>query len=118
MATVVWDAYGVIDMDFLEPGTTINSEHLAEMLKTLKQRLRRIRKHKKNILLQNDYASPHILRAIVEAIENLDLTILSHSPYSPDLAPCDFRLSPEMKEDLHGHLCGSNKVVERMSGTG
>ena len=49
----------------------------------------------------------------MEAIENLNLTILPHSPYSPDLAPCDFHLSPNMKEDLHGYLCGSNEGLER-----
>jgi len=54
----------------------------------------------------------------MEAIENLDLTILPHSPYSPDLAPCDFHLSPNMKEDLHGHLCGSNEGLERTAGNG
>jgi hypothetical protein len=113
MATVVWDAYGVIDMDFLESGTTINSERYTEMLRTLKQRLRIIRKNKKNTLLQNDNARPHISRAIMETIENLDLTILPHSPCTPDLAPCGFHLSPKMKEDLHGHLYGSNEVVER-----
>jgi hypothetical protein len=36
MATVFWDSNGVIHMDFLEPGTTINSEHYIA-LKTLKQ---------------------------------------------------------------------------------
>jgi hypothetical protein len=113
MTTVVWDAYDVIDMDFFEPGTTINSERYTEMLVTLKRLLRRIRKHKKNILLQNDNARSHISRAIMEAIENLDLTILPHSTYSPDLATYDFNLSPKMMEDLHGHLCGSNDVVKR-----
>jgi hypothetical protein len=113
MATVVWDAYGVTDVDVLEPGTTINSERDTEMIRTLKQRLRGILKHKRNILLQNDNARPHISRAIMEAIENLDLTILPYSPCSPDLAPCDFHLSPKMREDLHGHLCGSNELVGR-----
>jgi hypothetical protein len=54
MATVSWDA-----MDFREPGTTINSEGYAGTLKYLKQWLRRVRKPKKNILLQHGNARSH-----------------------------------------------------------
>jgi hypothetical protein len=28
---------------------------------------------------------------------------LDHPPYSPDLAPCDFRLFPKLKTALKGH---------------
>ena len=31
---------------------------------------------------------------------NMDL--LSHPPYSPDLAPCDFWIFPELKKTLKG----------------
>jgi hypothetical protein len=37
MATVFWDADGVIHMDFLEPGTTTNPKRYIATLKTLKQ---------------------------------------------------------------------------------
>ena len=30
------------------------------------------------------------------------MTMASHPPYSPDLAPCDFFLFPRMKRDLKG----------------
>jgi hypothetical protein len=50
----------------------------------------------------------------MEAIEKLDLTIVPHPPYSPDLAPCDFHLFPKMKEDLCGYLCDSDEEVERI----
>lgn len=29
------------------------------------------------------------------------------SPYSPDLAPCDFALFPKLKQDLHGRRFGN-----------
>jgi len=31
------------------------------------------------------------------------MTTLSHAPYSPDLAPCDFFLFPRMKKNMKGH---------------
>jgi len=56
-----WDADGVNHMDFLEAGTTMNSECYIATLKTLKQQLRKVQKHKKNILPQNNNARPHTL---------------------------------------------------------
>jgi hypothetical protein len=48
----------------------------------------------------------------MEAVDVLDLNILSHPSYSPDLAPCDFHLSPKMKE-LRGQKYASNEEVKR-----
>jgi hypothetical protein len=50
----------------------------------------------------------------MKAIEKLDLTIIPHPPYSPDLAPCNLHLFPEMKEDLSAYLYGSSEEVERI----
>jgi hypothetical protein len=81
MATVFWDADDVIHMVILEPGTPINSKHYTATLRTSKERLRRVQKHK-NILLQHHNARPHISQTTTEANEKLDHTILSHPPYS------------------------------------
>ena len=72
-----WGANGVIDMVFIEPGTTMNSEHYIATLKTLKQQLRRLWKHK-NILPQHDNARPHTLQTITEAVEKLDYSAPIH----------------------------------------
>jgi hypothetical protein len=42
-----WDADSVLHMEFFEAGT-INSECYIATLKTLKQQLRKVQKHKKN----------------------------------------------------------------------
>jgi hypothetical protein len=83
-----WAADGDIDMVVIEPGITINWEHYAATLKTLKQ-LRRVWKHK-NTLLQHDNARPHTLQTTMEAVEKLDLTIPWNLPYRPDLATFHF----------------------------
>jgi hypothetical protein len=71
---------------------------------SIKQWLRRARKHKKNMLLQPDDARPHTLQTIMEATEKLDLSILPHPPYRPDFASCDFHPFPKVQGDLCGHL--------------
>jgi histone-lysine N-methyltransferase SETMAR len=56
-------------------------------------------------------------QATMEAVEKLDLTIVLHPPYSPDLVPCDSLLLPKMKEDLCGYLYDSDKEVGRADRT-
>ena len=42
--------------------------------------------------------------------------ILPHPPYSPDMAPSDFYLFPNLKSQPHGTQCGSNEgVIEAVS---
>jgi histone-lysine N-methyltransferase SETMAR len=96
---------GATHMEFLEPGTTNNAERHIATLKTLKQRLKGVPKHKKNILLQHDNARLHISRTtMMETTEKLDLTVLPHPPYSPGLAPCNFHSFPKTTEDIRVHL--------------
>ncbi len=63
MATVFWDASGVIHIDFLERGATINSECYITTLRTLQWHLKRFRKEMRNAVLQHDNARPHTSRA-------------------------------------------------------
>lgn len=112
MATVFWDVSGVIHVDFLEPGSTINADRYIQTLKDLKKRLGRVRTNKK-IVLHHDNARPHTARATVEAINTLGFSLLPHPPYSPDLAPCDFHLFPKLKDYLRGVHFNSNEELER-----
>jgi hypothetical protein len=58
MATVFWDAEGVILVDIMPRGQTINSDLYTKTLKNFQKRLRRVRPHKNiaEILLQHDNA--------------------------------------------------------------
>jgi hypothetical protein len=39
-----------------------------------------------------------------ESVTNSNTVIVPHSPYSPDLAPCDFALFLKLKMNLKGHF--------------
>jgi len=43
------------------------------------------------------------------------LTVIPHPPYSPDLAPCDFLLFPEMKCKLKGRCFNSIEEIQTES---
>lgn len=104
MITVFWDIEGVILVDVMPRGETINSQAYIKTLKKLNQRFRRVRPHKNpaDLLLLHDNARPHTSLATREAITKLGWTVLPHPPYSPDLAPSDFHLFGPLKDALRG----------------
>ena len=63
MAIIFWDAQGIIIVEFLPRGKTINSEaHTRiETLQKLRARIRRVRPNLEinKVLLQHDNARPH-----------------------------------------------------------
>jgi histone-lysine N-methyltransferase SETMAR len=58
----------------------------------------------KNVLLLHDNAPSHTAAATVEFINSYKRQLLSHPPYSLDIAPCDFFLLPELKKMLAGKI--------------
>ena len=46
----------------------------------------------KKVYLLHDNARPHVSKKTKSALEKMDFEVLSHPPYSPDLAPTDFHL--------------------------
>ncbi|GFN92479.1 transposase [Plakobranchus ocellatus] len=88
---------GVVHVEFLEQGQTVNSERYISTFRALKFRLRRVWRGKDSIL-QHDKARPHTSRQTQDALRQLELTTLPHPAYSPDLAPSDYYLFPQLKE--------------------
>jgi len=54
------------------------------------------------IILHQDNAPAHRAESTQLEISLLGFEILEHPPYSPDLAPMDFRVFPELKSQLRG----------------
>ena len=113
MATVFWDAQGLILVDFMPRGETISSEAYIETLQKLKTKIRRVRPNLETnkVLLQHDNARPHTSMRTREAITSFGWTTLPHPPYSPDLAPSHYHFFGAMKKSLRGkHYENDEKV--------
>ncbi len=54
------------------------------------------------LLLHHDNASAHTAAVTLDFLAERGVQLVTHPPYSPDLAPCDFFLFPKMKERLRG----------------
>lgn len=55
-----------------------------------------------NIILHQDNAPAHTASSTQLEIDVLGFEKLTHSPYSPDLAPMDFAVFPQLKSELRG----------------
>ncbi|EGI69773.1 Mariner Mos1 transposase, partial [Acromyrmex echinatior] len=56
-------------------------------------------------------ASAHSSAVATAKLVELHYELLPHPPYSPDLAPCDFFLFPNLKKWLGGKKFTSNEQV-------
>ena len=89
---------------FLERRNTVNSENYCELLTEVKKDIKNKRRGLQSrgvILLQNN-ARPHTAARTLAKIEDLGWKLLTHPPYSPDLAPSDFHLFGPLKESMKG----------------
>ena len=100
MLCVWWDQCGVVYIELLKAGETdryrqqiINLNHAL-----IEKRAEWARRHGK-VILQHDNAPSHIDEVVKNTLKALNWEILSHPPYSSDLAPSDYHLFASM-----GHL--------------
>ena len=63
---------------------------------------------KKQWFLLQDNARPHIAAVELAALIEIGGTALKYSPYSPDVAPCDFWAFPTLKRQLRGKRFSSD----------
>jgi histone-lysine N-methyltransferase SETMAR len=114
MLSVFFDCNGPITIDFLEPNTMINADRYSSLLASLKADIQNKRRSGvKPVILHHDNARPHTAHQTMEAIKKLKFDLLPHPPYSPDLAPADFALFPQLKRHLRGHVHVSRDHLEQ-----
>ena len=58
---------------------------------------RRLRTGVRGLLLHHDNASAYIAAVTLDFLAARDVQLVTHPPYSPDLAPCDWFLFPSVK---------------------
>lgn len=113
MATVFWDAHGIIHIDYLEKGKTITGEYYSKLLDRFDADLKQKRPHlaKKKVLFHQDNAPAHKCAVAMAKLYELRYELVPHPPYSPDLAPSDYYLFPDLKKWLGGKRFESNGEV-------
>ncbi|XP_026327857.1 histone-lysine N-methyltransferase SETMAR-like, partial [Hyposmocoma kahamanoa] len=114
MATVFWDCEGILLVDYKEKGVNITREYYARTLERLKEAVKEKRRGKwtKGVLLLQDNAPVHKSNVAMAALHKCGFQSLTHPPYSPDLAPSDYYLFPNLKKDLRGNKFRDDEEVK------
>lgn len=109
MAVVFWDKGGILQIDWLPKGDTINSQYYIACLERLRNTVKKDRRGKltRGILLLQDNAPPHTSNLTTAALHDLNFAAIAHPPYSPDLSPSDYWLFGPMKNYLRGKNYGN-----------
>ena len=90
LAFIFWDAQGILLIDYLEKGRTINSEYYIALLVHLKEEIaKKWPQMKKKVLFHQDNALSQV-DCNDGKTKWLHFELLLHPPYSPDLAPNDY----------------------------
>ena len=65
--------------------------------------------------LLHDNARPHTALSISRFLTKHNVTGLPHTPYSPDLSPCDFFLFPRLKKRLKGRRHENIEAIQAVA---
>nr|CAD45367.1 transposase [Bythograea thermydron] len=115
MATIFWDAGGVLLVDVLPRGSTITGKYYAGVLGRLRDSIRQKRRGKLTrgvLLLLHDNAPVHKAHHAQAALRDCGFEQFNHPSYSPDLAPNDYFLFRQLKSSLRGRRFDDNDEVK------
>ena len=89
MASIFWDNQGVIIVDYLEEGRTLNGAYYAEKRTRLRQEIVRKRRRKltRGVLLLQDNMPAQMSQVTMPAATHCGFEVLPHPPFSPDSSP-------------------------------
>jgi histone-lysine N-methyltransferase SETMAR len=97
MLIIFFDIEGVVHKEFVLAGQTLNSSYYCDILRQLHENVQRLHPElwrQKNWLLHHNNTPSHTSFFTRESLAINNITAIPDSPYSPDLAPCDFSLFP------------------------
>jgi len=104
LALIFWDQDGILLIDYLPKGQTINAEYCSSLLVQLKDILKEKCRGKvtNGFLFLHDNAPAQRALATQKKLTYLGFQCLYHPPYSPDLALSDYHLFSGLKKQLRG----------------
>jgi histone-lysine N-methyltransferase SETMAR len=97
MLSVWCGVRGVIHWELLPTGSTVTADVYCEQLDRVAAKLQG---KQGKVYFLHDNARPHIAKSTRQKLLELGWTVLSHPPYSPDLAPTDYYLFRSLTDYL------------------
>ena len=103
LLVVFFDWKGIVHHEFVPRGQMVNKQLYQEVLARLRDAVRRKSTElweNRTWMLHHDNAPAHASLLICSYLAKHQTSVVSHLPYSPDLAPADFFLFPKFKNTL------------------
>jgi len=105
MLICFFDHKGIVHKEHVPPGQTVNVAFYVEVLKRLRENVWRKRPDQwrnNTWLLHYGNAPAHAALLTRRFLNDIKMTVVPHTPYSPHLAPSDFFLFQKLKMKLKG----------------
>jgi len=113
-----FDQEGIVHWEFVPPGMTVNADFYCDVLRRLCENVWRKRPQKlqnQNLIIRRDNALAHRSFKVSQFLTKNNMTVIPHPPYSPDLAPCDFFLSPKLRLQMKGRTFDTIEEIQEES---
>ena len=104
MSIIFCNTRGIVLNNLVPATSTVNSEYYAHLFWVPLQRAIRDKRSglaRSGISLHHNKAPVHVSQLVKTTFQMLGIKTLQ-TPYSPDLAKCDFFLFPNVRDQLHG----------------
>jgi len=91
------DQEGIVHREFVPPAMTVNADSYCDVLRRLRENVRRKRPQKwrnQYLIIHRDNVPAHRSFKLSQFLAKNNMTVIPHTPYSPDLAPVTFSSSP------------------------
>ena len=112
MLSIWWDYKGVVYFKLLlNNWRTINLDVYCQQLVKLEETIKQKRPeltNRKGIVFHHDDARPRVSLATRTKLLELGWEVMSHPPYSPDLAPSDYHFFRSLQNFLNGKNLSNN----------
>jgi len=113
MIITFFDIKGIVHKEFVPTGRTVNSGFYCEVLRRLREKVRRHRPQlwsEQTWLLHHDNAPSHTSVLTQQFLAKNKIVVIRQPPYSPVWAPCDFFLFPKMKLKPKGRRIDTTEI--------
>ena len=100
-----FDSTGMIYMHWVPTGQTVNKKYYAEVFREFSKRFlgKRTALFKSGQWYFHQHNAPvHNSVLVTDYLTKMGIKIVPYPPYSPDLAPCDFWLFPNLRDSWGG----------------
>jgi len=118
MLICFFDQGGIVHREFVPPGKTVNADFYCDVLRRLHENVWRKRPQKwrnQNLIIHHDNAPAHRTFKVSQFLAKNNMTVIPHSPYSHDLAPCDLFLFPKLKLRMKGRTFNTIEEIQEES---